>query len=131
MPSPGGGYNVRQIALNGSAGAWVEIDAVIVSRYAEAIEDYDATAGNVQGLQYQLPTVVDGVVSWPGPTIAIPASAEPAQFGDKKYLYTHSGPILAQPGQPLIGLAQTNAMPICRIKSASATATTINFTEYQ
>jgi hypothetical protein len=128
------GYAIRQIALNGTGGAWTVISATITSRYAEAIEDYVSVGGAPQGLEYEFPTIDDsGNASWPGPVFSIPPSAEPLQFGDKKLLYSNHGPILGQVGQPIVGLANgtTSATPIVRMRSASATATTINFTEYQ
>jgi len=126
------GFNARQIALNGSGGAWVVISATIVSRYAEAIEDFVSNGGAAQGIEYQFPSVDEGVVTWPGPVLSLPPSAEPLQLGDKATLFTKTGPILGQPGQQIIGQpAAQAATPIVRMRSASATATTINFTEYQ
>jgi hypothetical protein len=126
------GVAIRQIAVNGSGGAWVEVDATIVSRYAEAIEDFAANGGAPQGLQYEVPLVGDdGQISWPGPVFSIAPESEPLQFGDKKALHMPSGPILAAPGQPVIGFGTGNAMPICRLRSASVTATVVNFTEFQ
>lgn len=125
------GFNARQIALNGSGAAWVVISATVVSRYAEAIEDFVSNGGAAQGIEYQFPVVNEGVVTWPGPVLSLPPSAEPLQIGDKKLLFTKHGPILGQPGQQIIGQpAAQLATPIIRMRSASATATTINFTEY-
>ena len=44
------GFNARQIALNAVGGAWVVISATIVSRYAEAIEDFVSNGGAAQGI---------------------------------------------------------------------------------
>jgi hypothetical protein len=126
------GVAARQIAVNGSGGAWVEVDATIVSRYAEAIEDYAANAAVAQGLQYMLPVFGDdGQVTWTGPVFSIAPSSQPLEFGDKKALHMPSGPILAQPGQPIIGVGTGAAGPICRLRSATVTATVVNFTEFQ
>lgn len=127
------GVAARQIAINGTGGAWVEVDGTVVSRYAEAIEDFLANGGTAQGLEYQLPIFGDdGQVTWTGPIYAIAPESEPLQFGDKKALESAHGAILAAPGQPILGLVNGSAaVPICRLRSATATATTVNFSEFQ
>lgn len=126
------GQNTRQINLNANNGAWTEIDAQTVCYYAEAIEDFVGDAGTAQGLEYQLPVIVDGTVTWPGPVIAVAPGNEPVRFGDVRAKYgVRSGPILAQPPQPIIGSTQNTPGAICRMRSATGTATVVNFTEYQ
>lgn len=126
------GQNTRQINLNANNGAWTEIDAQTVCYYAEAIEDFVGDAGAAQGIEYQLPILTDGIISGWGPTIAVAPGNEPARFGDVRAKYgPRGGPILAQPAQPIIGSTQNTPGAICRMRSATGTATVVNFTEYQ
>ncbi len=129
MP-PSTGVAIRQIAVNGNAGAWVEVDGTITSRYAEAIEDASANAGTQQGLQFQLPIYADdgSVSGWSGP---YSVNQEPIQFGDKQALRSAHGAILAQGPNVILGIGPTNGAPICRLRSLTATPTVVNFTEFQ
>lgn len=135
LPNTSTGRSDQQIALNNNAGAFTNINPTILSYYAEAIEDFIGDGGTGQGLEYQLPIVIDGVVTGWGPTVAVAPGNEPVMFGDKRNLHSGHrgpGPVLAQPPQQTLGMpAVGNVIPICRMRSATATATTVNFTEYQ
>lgn len=124
------GLAVRQLTVPGSGAAPLTVLGTITSRYAEAIEDYLANGSVPQGLEVFVPSFDDsGVVTWLGPFAYAPES-EPVQFGDLNRA-THHGPILAQGPNVVVGIGVTAAIPICQLRSATVTATVVNFTEFQ
>lgn len=125
------GVAVQQIALNADSGGFTNIDPTVAAYYVKILEDASANAGVAQGLQLQFPIVVDGQVTGWGPTISVAPGYEPVELGEKRS-HRSPGPIIGQPPQQTLGMANVgNVIPYCRMRSASASATTINVWEYQ
>jgi hypothetical protein len=109
-----------QVSLNGSGGAYTSLVAKGMCRRLEIVEDDAATR---QGLQYQLPDDTFAT------TYAVAATAEPLVLGQEV------GKGLGH-GSPIGLKAQTDPAgrswggnTMIKLKSLSATATTINVKE--
>lgn len=127
---------VSQYAINGNGGAFTKIRCTLGStRRMSIVEDGAANAGTQQGLQYQLVTNKGGDLTF-SPTVQVPPdlSLEPiiieGGVGDhapnREPIGTGgSSPFPVSPGGPV-----TNGTIVLQIRSASATATTIDVTEW-
>lgn len=114
----------RLIAINGSAGAYVQILSSIPARRAEGREDESATA---QGLTYQKPD--DGFVATY--TVGVPGTPDAPQIvlGNPVGQGAGEGPILGWPAQS--GLLNTTATQLVNVRSKTATGTNLRFAEYE
>lgn len=136
--------NVRYIAINGSAGAYITVLATQWTWRAEVLEDFSANAGVGQGLQYLLPDPKSPnptVPSWLGQagSTATPVTAtvgfeigpqtEPIILGQPLPLGGGSAPTIGT-GPDNSGGYSIAATPLIMIRSASATATAIRITEF-
>jgi hypothetical protein len=112
----------RQIALNGSGGAYVSILATVMATYWEAMEDEGTTT---QGITVQVPN--DGFAT----TNTFSFGSQPvAAYNPHKY-DGGRGPLLGMPAQNSSGLFNyIAATTLLKARSNSATATTIRFDEY-
>ncbi len=117
------GGKARLVAINGSAGAFVQILATIPCRRMTVIEDYSANAGVGQGLQYQLPG--DNFTQ----VFSIAPQTEPIDLEDEGY---NGGPgsILGNGPGFITGFGPTTGTPLINVRSASATATIVRVTEF-
>ena len=112
---------ITKYAVNGSGGAYVSIPATTWCRYVEIIEDDAATA---QGLTIQLPA--DNF----GSTDSISAAHEPFKLGEPAYQGS-TGNLL---GYTATSDARGNSYPattLCKVRSLTATATTVQVKEWQ
>ena len=104
-------------AVNGSAGANVNLIAKTFARYAEVQED--GPSANWQGL----------TITWPNGNVDnYPPSAEPVTLaGNKPGVGGATGPLV---GMPAGALSPANAATVyAQVKSLTATATSVHVTE--
>lgn len=114
--------NLRQIALNGSGGAFVNIYPTLPVRKFDAMED---EAGNTQGVAVL--TLLDNFVT----TNTFSFGSEPISIPDPQR-YPALGPILGLPAQNAVGAFNyTAAKLLMQARSATATATTLRFEEWE
>ncbi|MGA8727379.1 MAG: hypothetical protein WB608_01405 [Terracidiphilus sp.] len=145
MPAKNGGPNLtrRLIDINGDAGALISIIATGPCRGWRITESIiklsDGSAVTPQGFTIQIPN--DGTAA-PGfnTTFARPAASEANEPGEFPYFenWNHIsehgpvGEVFANVGNanPGSGIGATAAIELCRIRSLTATATTIEIVEY-
>jgi hypothetical protein len=120
----------RQLAINGSGGAFTKIRTTITAFRMLIQEDKAANAGVAQGLQYQMATTVGIDVTY-GATLE---TAEPIEIvGSAGDTNPHKEPIGSggsSPNPVAPGGPVTTGTIILQIKSATATPTTIDITEW-
>lgn len=113
----------RLITLNGNGGAFVPVLATQVTRYIEIIEDGSVTA---QGIQVQF---ADGNTP-PFTTIrTVLPPAEPFKLGTPVPFGTGYSLVIGTPPDNSGGYA-IPATLLCNLRSATATGTTVAFTEF-
>lgn len=135
MSQPGFAGNSYLVDINGDAGAFVAIVARSTVRRL-VIEESSITAEGVanplQGtLQYQIPN--DGTTN--GFTTVFQTQQRPIKLpdGDDSPSRMYQGEIIGQLGQPLPGSnppGLTTATTMVKVRSGSATGTTVKVTEY-
>lgn len=116
----------RLINLNGSGGAFVPVSATQVTRYVEVIEDGSANAGVGQGLQVQFN---DGSTTPFTTTYTIEPVSEPFKLGTPVPFGAGYGLVIGTPPDNSGGYAIAATL-LCNLRSASATATIVKFTEF-
>lgn len=145
MSQPGFSGNRYLLAINGSGGAFVSVVAKSTVRRLEIEESsvtVAAAAQTLQGLlQYQLPnddtaagfTTIFQAVG--GNTEAAEGTVVPAKIalGNPVGQMKEGGEIIGQLGQPIVGSnppGLTTATTMIKLRSGTATATTVMVTEY-
>lgn len=145
MSQPGYAGNQYLLAVNGDAGAFINVVARSTVRrlvIEESTVKPDGTAQTLQGLlQYKIPN--DGtsagfttVFQAAGAnTIAAEGQVIPAkiELGNKPGQIAAFGEIIGQLGQPIVGNnppGNTAATIMAQLRSGTATATTVLVTEY-
>lgn len=132
---------VKVVDIAGSAGS-TAILATGPLRYLKIIESALTAAGGantLQGFQYQLSTTdpTTGVVTL-GPWIPVGTPSTEAgsdaydtmQLGDPMALQGSSGSILGNAGGYIIGIGATNPTTLCKLRSSTATPTSVVVTQY-
>lgn len=145
MPAKNGGpnTNIRLIDINGDAGAFVSILATGPTRawriQESIIKQADGSSVTPQGFTIQIPN--DGTAA-PGfnTTFARPAASETNEPGEFPFFenwnriseHGPTGEVMGGPGNatPGSGIGVTVATVLCKIRSLTATATTIEIVEY-
>ena len=135
MSQPGFAGNSYIVDINGDAGAFVAIVARSTVRRL-VIEESSITSGGaanaLQGvLDYQIPN--DGTAN--GFTTIFRAQQEPIKLPDGADTPSrmYQGEIIGQLGQPIVGNnppGLTTATTMVKVRSGSATATSVKVTEY-
>lgn len=115
--------NQRQIALNGSAGAFVDILATVpVTRY-EALED---EGGATQGIQVKTP--LDNFST----TNVFSFGSQPIQLPNFEGTAGRVGKLLGMPAQGVVGAFNARAADkILSARSNGGAGTTLRFIEYE
>lgn len=114
--------NLRLIALNGSAGAFVNIYPTVPVRKFDGMED---EGGNTQGIAVL--TLLDNFVT----TNTFSFGSQPISIPDPQR-YPALGPILGLPAQGSVGAFNyTAAKLLMEARSATVTGTTLRFEEWE
>lgn len=114
--------NLRQIAVNGNAGAFVDILATVPARMWKAKED---EAGSTTGLQAK--TQLDGFAT----TNVYSFNSEPIQVPDF-LAYPLKGRLQGLPAQGVSGAFNFRAADkLASMRSNAAGGTTVRFEEYE
>lgn len=116
----------RNIAINGSGGAFVAILATQITRRVEIIEDASANAGVAQGLAYQ----IDDSQIPPFTTIyQLTAAEEPLILGEPIPQNNRYGTVIGKPAQNSGGFSEPATL-LCNLRSLTATPTVARITEF-
>ena len=115
--------HTRLININGSAGAFVPVSATQVTRYVEIIEDGSVTA---QGIQVQF---ADGQTPPFTQIRTVLPPAQPFKLGTPVPFGHGYGLVIGTPPDNSGGYS-IPATLLCNLRSATATGTTVAFTEF-